>query len=50
MAEIRRVGRVEIYKPTDEEVAAFRAVAMRVLAEWEPKVGKETLARLRSLN
>jgi C4-dicarboxylate-binding protein DctP len=50
MAEIRRVGRVEIYKPTDEEVAAFRAVALRVLAEWEPKVGKETLARLRSLN
>ena len=50
LAEIRRVNRIEFYTPSDEENAAFREAAQGVIAQWESKVGKETIARLKSLN
>jgi C4-dicarboxylate-binding protein DctP len=50
LAEIKKSNRMEFYEQTEADVKAFQEPASKVVAEWEPKVGKELVDKLRAMN
>ena len=49
MAANQRSQRLEFYQASDEDIASFRRAGEAVITQWEPKVGKEIVARLKAL-
>ena len=42
---------MELYEQTDADAKAFSSqAAEKVVAEWEPKVGKEIIDKLKAMN
>jgi C4-dicarboxylate-binding protein DctP len=50
LAEIKKSNRLEFYEQTPEDAKAFQQAAERVIAEWEPKTGKEIIDKLKAMN
>jgi C4-dicarboxylate-binding protein DctP len=50
LAEIKKSGRLEFYEQTAEDAKAFQQAAQPVLQEWEPKVGKDIIDKLKAMN
>lgn len=50
LAEIKKTNRLEFYEQTAEDAKAFQQAAAPVMQEWEPKVGKDILDKLKAMN
>lgn len=50
LAEIKKTGRLEFYEQTEADAKAFQQAAEKVIAEWEPKTGKEIIEKLKAMN
>jgi C4-dicarboxylate-binding protein DctP len=50
LAEIRSSGRLEFYEQTPEDSKAFQEAGEKVVAEWEPRMGKEIIDKLKAMN
>ena len=50
LSELKKSGGLEWYDQTAEDAAAFQKAAQGVVAEWEPKTGKEIIEKLKAMN
>lgn len=51
LQEIKSSNRMEFYEQTEEDAKTFSSqAAEKVVAEWEPKVGKEIIDQLKAMN
>ena len=51
LQEIKASNRMEFYEQTEEDAKTFSSqAAEKVVAEWEPKVGKEIIDQLKAMN
>ena len=49
-AEIKKTNRLELYEQTAEDSKVFQKAAEGVMAEWEPKTGKDIINKLKAMN
>ena len=50
LAEIKKSNRMEFYEQTAEDSKAFQQAAEAVRQEWEPKIGKDIIDKLKAMN
>jgi C4-dicarboxylate-binding protein DctP len=48
--ELKASNRMEWYEQTEADAKVFSQAAEKVVAEWEPKVGKEIIEKLKAMN
>jgi C4-dicarboxylate-binding protein DctP len=50
LTEVQKSNRLEWYEQTPEDAKTFQQAAEKVVAEWEPKTGKEIIQKLKAMN